>query len=252
MKTLSAFFLLAVTSVGCFAAESPAPALPDGLQPLKLIQGNPPIFPPEMVQQGVREGEARVAFSVDVTGKVDDCLPVAYTNSEFARVSVAALKRWKFEPARYHGEPVAAVSDLVVRFEMEGTVIVSLNSAESIGVMMRSMVHEDEFRPRSLKELDRIPTPVNAPAPAFPPRLARRGATQQVTVSFYIDPTGAVRLASVNAADDPILGGFAIEAMRNWKFEPPTWKGHPVLVRASQRFNFRAPEAATAAKGTSG
>jgi TonB family protein len=243
MKTLSALLLFASASIGCVAAEPPAG--PDGLQGLKIVEGNPPIFPVEMVQQGVREGEARVAFSVDVNGRVEDCLPVAYTNAEFARVSVAALKRWRFEPARYQGQPVAAVSDLVVRFEIEGTVIVSLNSAESIGVMMRSMIHEDEYRPRTLKELDRIPAPLTAPSPIFPPQLARPGGTH-VTVSFYIDETGAVRLPSVNAADDAKLGGFAIDAVRNWKFEPPTCKGRPVLVRASQRFNFHPPATASA------
>jgi TonB family protein len=243
MKTLSAFLLFATASIGCIAAEAPVP--PDGLQPLKVLDGNPPIFPLEMVQQGVREGEARVAFSVDVNGRVEDCLPVAYTNAEFARVSVAALKRWRFEPARYQGQPVAAVSDLVVRFEMEGTVIVSLNSAESIGVMMRSMIHEDEYRPRTLKELDRIPAPLTAPSPLFPARLARPGGAH-VTVSFYIDETGTVRLPSVNASDEADLAGFAIDAVRNWKFEPPTCKGHPVLVRASQRFNFHLPATARA------
>jgi TonB family protein len=241
MKTLSALLLLASASIGCVAAEGPAG--PAGLQALKIVAGNPPIFPVEMVQQGVREGEARVAFSVDVNGRVEDCLPVAYTNAEFARVSVAALKRWRFEPARYQGQPVAAVSDLVVRFEIEGTVIVSLNSAESIGVMMRSMIHEDEYRPRTLKELDRIPAPLTAPSPIFPPQLARPGGAH-VTVSFYIDETGTVRLPSVNATDDANLGGFAIDAVRNWKFEPPTCKGRPVLVRASQRFNFHPPATA--------
>lgn len=245
MKTLSALVLFASALGWVVAAENPA--LPEGLQPMKLVQGNPPIFPHEMIQQGVREGAARVAFSVDLDGKVDDCLAVAYTDPEFARITVATLKRWKFEPARYHGQPVAAVSDLLVNFETEGTVIVSLNSTESISGLLRSMLREEEFRPRTLKELDRIPTPVSAPAPAFPARLARAGTNQHVTVSFYIDPSGVVRLPSVNAADDPELGSFAIEALRKWKFEAPTCKGKPVLVRASQRFNFH-PTETTAAK----
>ena len=110
------------------------------------------------------------------------------------------------------------------------------------------MDRDDVYRPHSLKELDRIPTPIAAPSPGFPARFAHGGAGQ-VTVSFYIDEDGAVRLPSVDESDDPDLAAAAIDALRNWKFEPPTWKRRPVLVRASQQFNFRTPETAKAKSG---
>ena len=210
--------------------------------PLRLIRGDPPVFPHEMVQMGVRDGEARIAFSVDREGNVDDCLAIAYTNSEFARVSLAALRRWKFEPARFHGAPIAVVSELNVSFETHGTVVVSLTPSETVAAMMYALTKDqDAYRPRTLKELDRIPTPIAAPSPAFPARIAKAGVTGHVTVSFFIDETGAVRLPSVDSSDDADLGAFAIDALKNWKFEPPTCKGRPVLVRATQRFNFRPP-----------
>lgn len=231
--------LVALPAVSATSTESSA------VTPLRLIRGDPPVFPHEMMQMGVREGEVRIAFSVDRQGNVDDCLAVEYTNSEFARVSVGALRRWKFEPARFRGEPIAVVSELNVSFETRGTVVVSLTSSESIAAMMYSLTKDhDAYRPRTLKELDRIPTPIAAPSPAFPARLAQTGATGQVTVSFFIDETGAVRLPSVDSNDDADLGAFAIDALKNWKFEPPTCKGRPVLVRATQRFNFR-PVAST-------
>ena len=240
MKSLLLFF--AAATIGAIAAEPVA----DNVRSLELIHGNPPIFPREMIQQGVREGYARIAFSVDVNGKVDDCLPVSYSDPEFARVSVATLKKWQFKPAKYRGEAVAAVSDLVVRFETEGMVIVSLTSPEAVANMFRAFTREeDKYRPRTLKELDRIPAPVSAPSPVFPTQLAKPGVTQHVTVSFFIDESGAVRLPGVSAADEAELGAYAIEALRQWKFEPPTVKGRPVLVRASQRFNFQAPKVVT-------
>ena len=232
--------MLAMT-LAVSTATAQLPVMPERLQSLRVAESSLPVFPYDMIQLGVREGEARIAFSVDTKGNIEDCLAVAYSHPEFARVSIAALKHWKFEPARFQGQPIAAASEVMVKFQVEGTVVVSLTPSESISAFMHSIVDRpDYYRPRTLKELDRIPTPIAAPSPAFPERLAKSGSSGQVTVSFYIDENGAVRLPSVDANDDPDLGAAAIEALRNWKFEPPTWKNRPVLVRASQQFNFRA------------
>jgi TonB family protein len=215
------------------------------VQSLRATETMLPVYPFELVQLGVREGEVRVAISVDKEGRIDDCIPIAYTHPEFARVTVSALKKWRFEPARYNGQPIAAATEVGVKFAVEGTVVVSLTTLESINLRLYSLFNNtpDAYRPRTLSELDRIPTPISAPSPGFPERLAKSGATGQVTVSFYIDESGAVRLPSVDASEDPELAAIAIDALRNWKFEPPTCKGRPVLVRASQLFSFRAPAA---------
>lgn len=223
------------------------------IEALRAIETFMPVYPYELLQLGVREGEVRVAISVDKNGKIDDCLAVAYTHPEFARVTLAAIKRWKFEPARYNGQPIDAATEVAVKFAVEGTVVVSLTPLESLSMRIYSMFgnNPDSYRPRTLSELDRIPTPIAAPSPGYPERLTRPGATGSVTVSFYIDETGAVRLPSVDVTEDPELAAAAINALRNWKFEPPTRKGHPVLVRATQRFNFRAPpsKSSTASNG---
>ena len=46
-----------------------------------------------------------------------------------------------------------------------------------------------------------------------------------------VDSTGS-------AEDDNLLTALAINALSQWKFEPPTSHGRAVLVRASQVFNF--------------
>ncbi len=252
MKSSAVALSVLLTALVVVPAFASAPSDISDLKPLRLLHGDPPVFPHDMVQLGVREGEVRIAFSVDVDGNVDDCLAIAYTHPEFARVSIGALKRWRFEPARFRGEPIAAVSELTVTFEMRGTVVVSLTSSESIAAMMYALTQDhDEYRPRTLKELDRIPTPIATPSPAFPARLAKMGTSGHVTVSFFIDETGAVRLPSVDSTDDAELGACAIGALRNWKFEPPTCRGRPVLVRATQRFNFHPPKAPTPAANSS-
>jgi len=57
-------------------------------------------------------------------------------------------------------------------------------------------------------------------------------------VYFYIDEKGAVRMPAVDASANPYLSDIAVAAVREWRFEPPTSRGKPVLIAASQEFNF--------------
>lgn len=209
------------------------------MERLRVTKQEVPVFPFELVQLGVREGKALIGFSVDANGQIDECFPIAYTHKEFADVSVAAVRRWKFEPARIGGEPVGASSQVTVNFETQGPTVVSLTGGEALALWMNSL-HRDApgYFPRTLRELDRIPTPVATPAPAYSHEFVTRGHVGTVTVDFYIDEAGAVRLPSTESTEDPQLAALAITALRQWKFEPPRCQGRPVLVKASQVFRF--------------
>jgi TonB family protein len=246
MKNLNALLSTAALWVATVACAQPVSS-GGGVEPLRIrAQRDWPIFPHEMIQLGVRDGMARVAFSVNAEGKVDDCLAVAYSHPEFAEATIVALKHWTFDPARYRGEPVAASSEITVNFEVHGTVVVSMTPADTMAAMMNALMRDGaSYRPRLLSELDRIPTPVHVVTPQYSETLAKQGRHGSVRVQFYIDEKGAVRLPSVSASEDAELAALAVAAVQQWKFEPPRCKGIPVLVRAEQIFNFK-PESATA------
>lgn len=81
--------------------------------------------------------------------------------------------------------------------------------------------------------------------PSYPQEWASRGLTGPVTVNFYIDETGRVRMASCPAGTNSQLAHPALEAVRGWEFNPPTSGGRPVLVYARQVFNFLGKPADT-------
>jgi len=69
---------------------------------------------------------------------------------------------------------------------------------------------------------------------------SKRGG--KVSVEFYIDETGRVRMPSVDLETNEAyedLSATAIAAVGQWQFEPPTVKGRPVLVVAHQDFTFQ-------------
>ena len=61
-------------------------------------------------------------------------------------------------------------------------------------------------------------------------------------MDFLIDEEGRVRLPAVSRATNEAneeLAAAAVTAVTQWRFEPPTAKGKPVLVRAQQDFAFQ-------------
>jgi TonB family protein len=208
-------------------------------QSLKILQTADPIFPSHLMQLGVADGEARVVINTDASGKLADWLVVGYSHREFAEAAVVAIKQWKFEPARLQGEPVGTTVELAFYFEVKGVVVSTTCAVEYLeGQLMRILKDSYTYHPCSLRELDRIPTPIVIITPQYSGALAQKGVTGKVTVEFFIDETGAVRLPAASAKDDTMLTALAIDALRQWKFAPPTSKGRGVLVKASQEFDF--------------
>jgi TonB family protein len=224
---------------------------PPTLERLRVKSQPLPVYPQEMVRIGAREGKVVVALSVDATGRLEDVLVIAHTHPDFAAAATAALRRWTFEPATLGGTPVAAVTEITVDFAVEGTSVVSMTASDTLAAYFYS-INQDlaTYRPHTLHELDRIPTPIAAPGPQYPRELADRGHAGDVTVHFYIDEKGTVRIPSIDNTSDAELGSLAILALRQWKFEPPTCRGVPVLVKATQVFRFRpATAGVTSATG---
>jgi TonB family protein len=95
-----------------------------------------------------------------------------------------------------------------------------------------------EYKLCTMRDIDNIPVPVFVIRPDYPPEIAAKNIAGEVSVAFFIDETGAIRMPAVTQSDSQILSDLAINALRQWKFEPPTRKGLPVLVKAVQLFKF--------------
>jgi TonB family protein len=237
MKTQLLSVLLAPALVMPVLAEK---TLVDPNRPLVVAKrSDNPIFPRSMLELGVVEGEARVVVSIDSTGKISDYLVIGYTHPDFANAVLIALKRWEFEPPTLHGQPVSILRELKFQFESRG-VVVSMDVSSYVA-QRAYQIFSDRYvyRPATLKDLDKIPTPLQTNGPLYPEVLAKSKQSGQATVEFFIDENGAVRMPSVVSADHPDFGVASILAVRDWKFEPPTRHGQPVLLRVQQVFTFR-------------
>jgi TonB family protein len=212
--------------------------------PMKVIQTEQVIFPHRATNLGIREGEVRVSVQVDETGKLTDHLVTAYTHPLLADSAVTALKKWRYEPAWVRGEPRSATVDLVFQFESRGMVIVDLTVSSYVQLRdLHLRPGAYSYGARTLRDLDRIPTPTKVVQPAYSQERAQQQQEPVViTVEFYIDEQGRVRLPAVSrqtSEEHAEFAAAAVNAVSEWEFEPPLSRGQPVLVAARQDFNFR-------------
>jgi TonB family protein len=237
MKSFS-LTLLCLAGAVLSAFPQVARSEPADFIPPKIVKSILPDFPRSLYTVYRQGGSVSVVIALDEEGKLCDSLVISCSNRRFADLALNAIQAWRFEPARLRGVPVAVSIPINFEFEMKG-VVFSAGSTESIDALLASMVGTaDSYRLASMRELDRIPNPLHTVAPSYPKALAEKGTFGAVTVEFYIDENGAVRMPSVIGLPPKILADLAVDAVRQWSFETPTRSGRPALVRVRQTFSF--------------
>jgi TonB family protein len=209
---------------------------------LRIIQTDEPRFPLKLENSPVMKGDATVAIRVDQAGRLTECLVTGYSRKEFADTAVAELKAWRFDPSRVNGVPWSSVQEVHFDFSRTG-VVVSLTGFDTMVSQVDKVVKgRYVYRSRSLPELDRIPTSVHVVSPVSP-ILPGGEKKRTVAVDFYIDEDGRVRMPSVSRADiGTACASYALDAVKQWRFEPPLYRGQPALAFVRQEFNFVAME----------
>lgn len=82
----------------------------------------------------------------------------------------------------------------------------------------------------SLADLDQKPRAIYQPSPSVSDRV-RRKAPGTAYVLFIVNADGGVENARIQSSTDPIFERPALEAVKQWKFEPGRRKGEPVSFR---------------------
>lgn len=226
--------LLVVALLGAPAAVFAA------FQSVRIRPDNPmPDFPPALKMSGITRGRVVLALNIDTEGRVRDLLPLAYTDSRLLRASTDALRDWRFEPARLDGLLVPVELELKLDYTVQGAVI-STNIEDHFLYDRFEYAGPNAFSYQiaSAQAADQPPVRIAGESPRYGTAAEKDGVRGRVTVRFYIDENGNVRLPAVSQAGDPYLMAQALDAVRTWKFSPVTRRGQPVLVAAQQEFSF--------------
>jgi protein TonB len=92
----------------------------------------------------------------------------------------------------------------------------------------------------SLAELDQRPRVLYQRMPSYPPELRRSGQKGTVSVLFTVDARGRVLNAKAERASHPAFERAALEAVKQWRFEPGTRNGEKVSFKLRIPITFNA------------
>ncbi len=204
---------------------------------LQFKQTVDPVMPLSLNHEGVTQGHAYVAIQVGADGVLNDMLLTGCSDSRLGQSALAALKEWKFTPATFEGEPIGVITEIRFFFE-SGAVLISITSADAMNQFMQHGSNTNAYALSTLKQLDRVPALTATAKPVYPTEWRERGVHGNVEVQFFVDESGTVRMPHVISADHMALADIASDAIRQWKFEPPTSLGKPVVIRTRQKFVF--------------
>ncbi len=209
-------------------------------QPPVIIDKPDPIYPFSLSSQAIYSGTLTALVEIDMQGRISDWLPVRATHDDFIRQVGSVFPRWRFQPAMENGEPVPSAME--IRFEFSyNNVLLNMNSFESTSAFLNRMRIEPGAREyfANFADLDRLPEPREIVKPIVYSDIPEDERKGEVVLSFFIDQEGRVRMPALTQLDGNMeLALSAEQAVRQWRFDPPTVNGRRVIVKAAQRFIF--------------
>jgi protein TonB len=111
MKTIAKLFLagllMAVPALAQTKSEPPVP-----------VRTVAPDYPSELRRDGI-SGVVMVSCTIDEQGNVVGLTIEKSSNAAFEQPAIAALKKWKFKPAKQDGAPVAVKVTIPMKFVFE-------------------------------------------------------------------------------------------------------------------------------------
>lgn len=152
-----------------------------------------------------------VKLSLNESGAIIQTKLEAGIDERIRKAVEAALKNWRFAPARQGGKDVAA--------EVSLPVCCLSPWAKNTG----------EYVP---------PKVLTAIRPAYPLVMARFGINGRVVVEFTIDANGMVRSPWIADSDNPAFDEPALDAILKWKFVPAEIDGIKTRVHVRQEIEF--------------
>ena len=247
---------------------APMPGLRAAFEPIVVLFDRPIKMPARLRMNEVTAAQAIVLVEVDAKGKLTDWLLLGASHRELIPLCAKSVPTWYFRPARSNGQPVLAQTRVTVnitddhsknQFSLmspQAVAPVPVGNGLSGPVPGPPMTYDHrielpgtgsstgwngrrfDYQVCPQAGLDHPPVAIKTVVPPYVTEAGKKGTGGRIVVHFFIDEQGSVRMPSVPDASQPELAALAIKAMKEWKFEPPTSHGQPVLVEVEQEFAF--------------
>jgi TonB family protein len=197
--------------------------------PARWRDGSLPSLPPATVVGG---GEVMLELSVAGDGAVRD-VKVLRTTPPYTEAVITAAKTWRFSPAEFEDDGVAAPPETARSRTVDSTVLV-------VGIFRPPTLNTPTLgeSPRDVgEESNDTPFPITTVVPLFPPR-AQAGGLVLIETRIGLDGRASETRVIRSA---PPFDEMALDALRQWTFRPARVRGVGTPVFAYVIFGFRQP-----------
>jgi TonB family protein len=247
----------AAGAVGGAAGRILTPTVVDKVKPPKLVKEVTPVYP-EAARKGGVEGVVILEATTDTYGRVDS-VKILRGDPLLGQASVEALKQWVYEPMIIDGKPKPVVFTVTMRFRLDehtktevsgavggvaGGVEGGVEGGIAGGVQGGVAGIEDQkrFEGDGVRAVGDVKPPklVKQVKPVYPEEARKNGVEGVVILEAKADELGNVVDARVLRSVAG-LDGAAVDAVKQWKYEPMIIDGKPrkVIFTVTVRFSLK-------------
>jgi TonB family protein len=184
------------------------------VQPPKLVKQVDPVYP-EAARKARVEGVVILEAKADEQGRVADTR-ILRSIPALDQAAIDAVKQWVYEPMLINGQPRKVVFTVTVRFVLKDGPKSGIPEKFAAGAVK---AEGDIKPPQLIKEVQ----------PVYP-EIARQAEVQGVVIlSVKADEEGKI-VDTMVLRSIPLLDQAAIDAVKQWVYEPYVKDGKPVPI----------------------
>ncbi len=197
------------------------------VKPPKLLKKVDPVYPEEARKEGI-EGVVLVSVRADKEGNIEKIKILKSPHELLTEAAVEALKQWKYEPIFIKGKPMPIIFTVTMTFKLKDKE--KEKEEEITGFEKGAVVAEGDVKPPKL---------VKKVNPVYPDEARKEGIEGAVILKVRTDEQGSIEKIKVLESPHDLLSKAAIEAVKQWKYEPMLKKGNPVPIIFTVNMNFK-------------
>jgi TonB family protein len=184
----------------------------------KLIKKVNPVYPDEAVKSRI-QGVVVLEAVIDEMGKVQEIRTVTSAAPMLDKAATEALQQWEYAPFEMDGRCRRVMFTVTIRFRLDE------KKKDAMGALARL---EDSQKPKLIKKID----------PTYPQAALEHKLEGVVVLEVKINELGKVTDMRDVSSTSPTLKQAAIEAVRQWEYEPyiVDGKAKPVVFTVTVTF----------------
>jgi TonB family protein len=197
-----------------------------GIKAPKRVKFISPVYP-EIARQAQVEGTVILEATTDEKGNVVS-VKVLRSIPVLDQAAIDAVRQWKYEPMIINGKSQKIPFTVTVRFRLNPSEKEKAYYKFALGAVRA----EGDIKP---------PQPLKTVEPVYPPEAMKAGTEGTVILAVKTDAAGKVEDAMI-LRSIPALNQAAIEAVKQWVYEPVVIEGIPRPVVFTVTVRFQKPD----------